>query len=64
MTVHKMAGSLYTKDARVLVSVQEFSCVHDCVIGRLYSVQYKSIVGAPDKVRCNACDKARPLSLV
>jgi hypothetical protein len=34
------------------------------VIGRLYSVQYKSIFGAPDKVRCNMCDRARPLSQV
>ncbi len=34
------------------------------VIGRLYSVQYKSIFGAPDKVRCDTCDKARPLSQV
>jgi hypothetical protein len=31
---------------------------------RLYSVQYKSIFGMPDKVRCNTCDKARPLSQV
>ncbi len=29
------------------------------VVGRLYSVQYKSIFGVPDKVRCNTCDKAR-----
>jgi hypothetical protein len=34
------------------------------VVGRLYSVQYKSIFGAPDKVRSNTCDKARPLSQV
>jgi hypothetical protein len=34
------------------------------VIDRLYSVQYKSIFGAPDKVRCNTCDKARLLSQV
>jgi hypothetical protein len=34
------------------------------VVGRLYSVQYKSIFGAPDKVRRNTCDKARPLSQV
>ncbi len=34
------------------------------VIGCLYSVQYKSILGAPDKVRRNTCDKARPLSQV
>ncbi len=34
------------------------------VIGRLYSVPYKSIFGTPDKVRCNTCDKARPLSQV
>jgi hypothetical protein len=34
------------------------------VVGRLYSVQYKSIFGAPNKVRCDTCDKARPLSQV
>ncbi len=34
------------------------------VVGRLYSVQYKSIFGAPDKVRWDMCDKARPLSQV
>ncbi len=34
------------------------------VVGRLYSVQYKSIFGAPDKVRCNMCDKVRLLSQV
>ncbi len=34
------------------------------VIGRLYSVLYKSIFGASDKVRCDTCDKARPLSQV
>ncbi len=34
------------------------------VIGRLYSVQYKRIFGAPDKVRSDTCDKARLLSQV
>jgi hypothetical protein len=34
------------------------------VVGCLYSVQYKSIFGTPDKVRRNMCDKARPLSQV
>ncbi len=34
------------------------------VVGRLYSVQYKSIFGMPDKVSYNTCDKARPLSQV
>ncbi len=38
-----------------------FQC-HCYVVGRLYSVQYKSIFGAPDKVRRDTCDKARPLS--
>ncbi len=33
-------------------------------VGQLYSVQYKSIFGAPDKVRCNMGDQARPLSQV
>ncbi len=32
------------------------------VVGRLYSVQYKSIFGAPDKVRRDLGDQARPLS--
>ncbi len=32
------------------------------VVGRLYSIQYKSIFGVPDKVRHDTCDKARPLS--
>ncbi len=31
------------------------------VVGQLYSIQYKSIFGMPDKVRRNMCDKARPL---
>ncbi len=34
------------------------------VIGRLYSVQYKSIFWRADKVRRDTCDKARPLSQV
>ncbi len=34
------------------------------VVGQLYSIQYKSIFGAPDKVRRDTCDKARPLSQV
>jgi hypothetical protein len=34
------------------------------VVGCLYSGQYKSIFGAPDKVRCITCDKTRPLSQV
>ncbi len=34
------------------------------VVGWLYSVQYKSIFGAPDKVQRDMCDKARPLSQV
>jgi hypothetical protein len=33
------------------------------VIGPLYSVQYKSIFGVPDKVRCNTCEVARPSRL-
>jgi hypothetical protein len=33
-------------------------------IGRLYSVQYKSIFGAPNKVRRVMCDEAKPLSQV
>ncbi len=35
-----------------------------CVVGRLYSVHYKTIFGMPDKVRRDMCDKARPLSQV
>ncbi len=34
------------------------------VIGWLYSKQYKSLLGAPDKVRGYTCDEARPLSQV
>jgi hypothetical protein len=34
------------------------------VVGCLYSVQYKSIFGVPDKVRRDMCDKARPLSQI
>ncbi len=34
------------------------------VVGRLYSIQYKSIFGVPDKVRQDMCDKARLLSQV
>jgi hypothetical protein len=34
------------------------------VVGCLYSVQYKSIFGTPDKVRCNTCDKDKLLSQV
>jgi hypothetical protein len=33
------------------------------VKGQLYSVQYKGIIGAPDKVRCNTCEETRPLRL-
>ncbi len=37
---------------------------HGLVVGRLYSVQNKSIFGAPDKVRRYTCEQARPLSQV
>jgi hypothetical protein len=40
------------------------SFVGASVVGPLYSVQYKSIFGAPEKVRHDTCDKARPLSQV
>ncbi len=40
------------------------SFVGASVVGQLYSVQYKRIFGAPDKVRRDTCDKARPLSQV
>jgi hypothetical protein len=33
-------------------------------VDRLYSIQYKGIFGAPDKVRHYMCDEARPLSQV
>ncbi len=36
----------------------------DLVIGWLYSVQYKRIFGATNKVRCDTCDDARLLSQV
>ncbi len=38
--------------------------INQLVVGRLYSIQYKSIFGAPDNVRRYPCDKARPLSQV
>ncbi len=34
------------------------------IVGRFYSIQNKSIFGAPDKVRCDMGDQARPLSQV
>ncbi len=34
------------------------------VVGRLYSLQYKSIFGTLDKVRRYTCDETRPLSEV
>ncbi len=34
------------------------------VVGGLYSVQYKSIFGMPDKVRHYMCDEARQFSQV
>ncbi len=40
------------------------SFVGASVVGRLYSVQYKSIFGVPDKVSCNTGDQARPLSQI
>ena len=33
------------------------------VLGRLYSIQYKSIFGTPDKVRRDTCKEARPSRL-
>ncbi len=33
------------------------------ILGRFYSVQYKSIFGAPDKDRRNTCEEARPSKL-
>jgi hypothetical protein len=33
------------------------------VVGQLYSVQYKSFFGAPDKVRHCMCEEARPSRL-
>ncbi len=33
------------------------------VVGRLYSLQYKSIFGALDKVRLGTCEEARPSRL-
>ncbi len=34
------------------------------VVGQLYSIQYKSFLDAPDKIRGYMCDEARPLSQV
>ncbi len=39
------------------------SVVWVSVVGRLYSVQYKSIFGTPDKVRRDTCEEARPSRL-
>jgi hypothetical protein len=33
------------------------------VVGRLYSIQYRDILGTPDKVRCYTCEEARPSRL-
>ncbi len=33
------------------------------VVGHLYSVQYKSIFGAPNRVRRDMCEEARPSRL-
>jgi hypothetical protein len=49
---------------RKLLGTSLDGCGSSCVVGRLYSIQYKSIFGALDKVRHNTCDKARPLSQV
>ncbi len=40
-----------------------FAILANTVIDRLYSVQYKSIFGAPDKVRLDMCEEARPSRL-
>jgi hypothetical protein len=39
------------------------SFVGASVVGRVYSVQYKSIFGVSDKVRRNMCEEARPSKL-
>jgi hypothetical protein len=39
------------------------SFVGASVVGKLYSVQYKSIFGAPNKVRCCTCEEGRPSRL-
>jgi hypothetical protein len=39
------------------------NCVGDCVVGQLYSVQYKVIFGMPNKARRYTCEEARPLRL-
>ena len=35
----------------------------ESVVGQLYSIQYKSVFGAPDKVRRCMCEEARPSRL-
>ncbi len=45
-----------------IVTSEMYALLPRMVEGHLYSVQYKSIFGVPDKVRCNTCDKARLLS--
>jgi hypothetical protein len=41
----------------------EYYNLYYVVVGQLYSVQYKSIFGAPDKVGRNTCEEARPSRL-
>ncbi len=56
--------SMYQVPVPTLI-VNLYDYILNCyVVGRLYSTQYKSIFGAPDKVRRNTCNKARPLSQV
>jgi hypothetical protein len=61
----KLNGAIHITCAILkLVAAPTAEAELGAVVSCLYSVQYNSIFGAPDKVRRNTCDKARPLSQV
>jgi hypothetical protein len=65
--LHKdVPSTLVGKKAAHIVSDSELESLYLSLIniGCLYSILYKSIFGTSYKVRCNTCDKARPLSQV
>jgi hypothetical protein len=61
VTVHSILFSHHTPDRAPLLVCSEAENV--IVIGWLYFVQYKGIIGAPNKVRRNTCEEARPSRL-
>ncbi len=59
-----MATSLFSAALTIDVSSSDsVAVVGEFVVGQLYSVQYKSFFGAPDKVRCDTREEARPSRL-